>query len=135
TADQLAGDEHLRDGRPARKRGELLADRRVRKDVDRAHRSSGLAKRLQGARRVTAHDEFGVALHEESDRLAFDDLVDPAAQLGGRAHSVPLVRMRSSWIAPLRSGSANASYTRRCWSRRERPLNRGVASTTWKWSP
>src|SRR5581483_2239174 len=37
-AEQLPLDEHLRDRRPARLRGELLPDRRVGQDVDGRHR-------------------------------------------------------------------------------------------------
>ena len=45
-ADQLAVDEELRDRRPLRDRGQLLADARVGQDVDRGER---LADRLEGA--------------------------------------------------------------------------------------
>ena len=44
-ADQLAADEELRDRRPVRQRGQLLADPRVGQDVDRRERR---AERLEG---------------------------------------------------------------------------------------
>src|SRR5436309_6187148 len=56
-ADQLAADEDLRDRRPARHRGELLADPRVGQDVDRRHGCTGRAERVERARGVPAHDE------------------------------------------------------------------------------
>src|SRR5204863_8797755 len=78
------------------------------------------------------HHELRRALHEERHRLLLDDLLDPFAQI---AHIVPLVLIRSSWIVPSRSGSASASFTSRCWSSSESPSKRGLATTTWKWSP
>src|SRR5436309_5682578 len=64
-ADQLAADEDLRDRRPARDRGELLADRRVGQDVDRRHRRPRAPEGIERTRGVPAHDELRRALHEE----------------------------------------------------------------------
>src|SRR5262249_25683025 len=62
-ADQLALDEQLRDRRPVRDRRELLADARIREDVDgrevRAERVEG----GHGARREAAAGLLGGALH------------------------------------------------------------------------
>src|SRR6266487_2366339 len=38
-------------------------------------------------------------------------------------------------MVPSRSGSASASFTRRCWSSSDRSAKRGLATVTWKWSP
>src|SRR5206468_763657 len=108
-SDELAADEDLGDGRPARERRELLADLRVGEDVDGRHRGAGLAERPERAFRVAAHDERRRALHEEGDGLRGDDLLDLGAKVG---HAAPLVLMRSSWIDPSASGSASAAYTR-----------------------
>src|SRR5262245_1859149 len=131
-ADQLALHEDLRNRRPARERGELLADGWIGKDVDRGHGRSGLTQRAQCAVGVAAHDELRRPLHEERHGLVLDQILDALAQLG---HSLPFVLIRSSWIVPSRSGSASASFTSRCCSSSERLTNLGLATTTWKWSP
>src|SRR5581483_2487541 len=130
-ADELALHEDLRDRRPAGKRAQLLADLRVRQDVDRGDRCARTAQRLQGAIGVPAHHERRGALHEQRDVRAVDDALD----LVGVAHVAPLVEIRSSWMRPSASGSASASYTRRCWSTSDSPVSDGDATTTWKWSP
>src|SRR5262249_23042819 len=66
-ADELALHEHLRDRRQAGDRRQLLPDRRIRQNVDRRHRCTGAAQRLQRAVGVPAHDERRRALHEEGD--------------------------------------------------------------------
>src|SRR5919197_3071148 len=38
-------------------------------------------------------------------------------------------------MVPLASGSSRASLTSRCCSRSGGPLNRGLVTATWKWSP
>jgi streptomycin 6-kinase len=38
-------------------------------------------------------------------------------------------------MVPSASGAASALLTRRCWSIRARPENRGLTIVTWKWSP
>ena len=53
-ADQLAVDEQLRDRRPVRERGELLADARVGQDVHRRERRAERLERRDGARREAA---------------------------------------------------------------------------------
>ena len=105
-ADELSLDEDLWDRRPARERRELLANLRVRQDVDSRDRRARGAKCPQRAVRVAAHDELGRALHEQAHRLVLDDLLDLVAQL---AHVIPLVLIRSSWIDPSPSGAASAS--------------------------
>src|SRR5215204_1241978 len=91
-ADELALDEDLRDSRPAGERRELLAEARIREDVDRGDRRACGAKRAQCALGVAARDEARRSLHEECDGLAFDDLAD----LVPNGHAVPFVLMRSS---------------------------------------
>src|SRR5829696_6802333 len=105
-ADELALDENLRDRRPARELGQLLADLGVRQHVDRRDRRARLAERLERAHRIPAHDELRRSLHEDDDVLGLDDLLDLVAKL---AHAVPLVVIRSSWMVPSASGSASAA--------------------------
>ncbi len=81
-ADQLAFDEDLRNRRPTRERGELLAEARVGEDVDGRDRCARAAKRRERALRVAACGEGGRPLHEEGDGLGLDDLLDLAAEVG-----------------------------------------------------
>src|SRR5262249_50191337 len=128
---ELALHKDLRDRRPTGDRRQLLPDRRIRQDVDRRHRRPGATQRLQRTVGVPAHDDRRRALHEEGDVGAVDDFPD----LVGVAHVAPLVSIRSSWIVPSASGVDSASYTRRCCSTSESPVNDGAETTTWKWSP
>ena len=90
-ADQLALDEQLGDRRPVRDRAQLLADARIREDVDRR---VGRAERVQGGDRAgaeAAHGLLRAALHEEDDFVLGDGLGDLVADGIGRvAHgSIP----------------------------------------------
>src|SRR5207248_10767990 len=104
--DELALDEDLRDRRPARKGRELLAEARIREDVDRGHRRAGRTEGGEGALRVAARDEARGALHEEGHGLGLDDPADLVSKVG---HAGPFVLMRSSWMVPSASGAARAS--------------------------
>src|SRR5206468_12855640 len=124
--------EDLGDRRPAGDLGQLLADARIGENVDRRDGRTRRVQRLQRAVRVAAHDHLWRALHEERHGLLADDLRDLLVQ---GLHAVPFVLMRSSWMEPSARGAASASFTRRCWSRRETPSNAELTTVTWKWSP
>src|SRR4029077_7463075 len=110
-ADQLSLDEDLRDRRPAGDGGQVLADLRVGKDVDRGDRRPRAPQRLERAVRVSAHRERGRALHEERNVRVVEHVLD----LFGVAHAVVLlVWIRSSWMVPSASGASSASYTSLC---------------------
>src|SRR5439155_6707738 len=126
-ADQLAVDEDLRNGRPARDRGQLPTDGRIRKDVNSREGGARFTQIAQGPVGVPAHHELRRTLHEEGHGLVLDYLLDALAQLG---HSLPFVLIRNSWMVPSRRGSARASFTRRCWSRSVSPSKRGLAIVT-----
>src|SRR2546423_1179859 len=79
-------------------------------------RCAGRPQRFERATAVAAHDELRRPLHEERDRLVGDDVLDAVRQL---THLIPLVLILSSWMVPSCSGSASASFTRRCWSSSE----------------
>src|SRR6185436_12692590 len=80
-ADQLAADEDLWDRRPARDRGQFLADPGVGQNVDGGDRCPGAPERLECTGGVTAHDELGGALHEQGDVLGLDHVLDLLAKL------------------------------------------------------
>jgi hypothetical protein len=87
-ADQLALDEQLGDGRPLRQGGQLLADPRVRQDVDRRERRAGGLERRDSARGEAARGAVGGSLHEEDDLVVADRFGDRLANgiLSGLAH-------------------------------------------------
>ena len=119
-ADQLALDEDLRDRRPLAEGRQLLPDPRVGEHVDGGDRRARLPQRLQRAHRVAARRRLGRSLDEDGDRLGVDDLLDLVVQ---RAHAVPFVRMRSSWMVPSASGAASAALTSLCCWISGNPLN------------
>ena len=92
--DQLAAHEQLRDRRPVRQRGQLLADPRVGQDVDRRERHADRLERRDGARGEAAARRLGRPLHEQEDVVLGDRLLDRGADLLlGSAHLKPTIRI------------------------------------------
>src|SRR5579871_4012595 len=99
-ADELAVDEELRDGGPARMRRQLLADARVGQDVERGVVGAGRVQALDRAGREAAAREVGRALHEEHDPVALDRVEDLLADLlVGDDHVASVVICRA-WMVP-----------------------------------
>src|SRR4249920_343359 len=106
-ADELAIDEELRDGRPARVSRELLADPGVGQDVDRRELGSRLVQGLDRPGREAAARKVRRALHEEHHPVLRDRLLDLLANLVVCDDHAASVLICNAWIVPSSS---------RCWT-------------------
>src|SRR5262249_18168035 len=106
-AHELAADEDLRDGRPARVGLHGLSLVRLGQDVDRLVRHADLAQDLDGRGREAAHWEPRRALHVDPHRVRLPLSIDVFQRVTHRAPS-PSASVRSckAWIRGMRSPRA-----------------------------
>src|SRR2546425_13211414 len=93
-ADELAADEHLRDGRPVADAAQDLTDAGVGEDVDGLERPAELLEDGDRPRRETAHRHVGRPLGEQADGVGVDFLLDHVENFLGHCDSPGIRRVK-----------------------------------------